>query len=204
MKLYYSRGACSFAVRILLHEMKIPAEFEKVDLKTKQTENGEDFLKVNLKGTVPVLLLDNGEILTENAVIHQYLAEKYANIQLLPSIGDFKRYRVLEGLNFVATDLHKGFGPIFNADVPDKLKDEIFKPKLLAKARILDEMLSKHQYLCGDTYTLGDGYLFTILRWYKGMKIDISALKYLSRYFDELAKRPAIVQSLKEEGLTAN
>lgn len=202
MKLYYSRGACSLAVRILLHEMGLPCEFEKVDLKTKKTETGQDFLEINPKGQVPTLVLDDEEVLTENALIHQYLADKYNNTQLLPAIGDFRRYRVLEAMNFVTTDLHKGFGPLFNSSLPDNIKDEFFKPKLIAKARLLDEHFGRHQYLYGDTYTLGDGYLFTILRWYYGMKVDISDLKNVQRYYKILAERPSIAQSLKEEGLS--
>src|SRR5688572_12009519 len=113
MKLYYSKGACSLAVRIILHEIGAACEFEAVDLATKKTETGMDFLKINPKGAVPTLILDDKAILTENAVIQQYLAEKYHATQLLPPLGDMKRYRVLEWLNFISTDLHKSCGPLF-------------------------------------------------------------------------------------------
>src|SRR5690349_3300917 len=108
MKLYYSKGACSLAVRIALHELGIPCEFEAVDLKAKKTEKGADFFKINPKGAVPTLVLDDHTVLTENAVIQQYLADKQKAFEVLPPVNDMKRYRALEWLNFVSTELHKG------------------------------------------------------------------------------------------------
>ena len=128
MKLFYARGACSLATRILLNEMGIPVDYEAVNLKTKKTETDSDYLALNPKGVVPALQLENGVVLTENAVIMQYLADHYQATNLLPALDDFNRYRVLEWVNFITTDLHKGFSPLFNPQVPEPLKLQVFIP----------------------------------------------------------------------------
>jgi glutathione S-transferase len=201
MKLYYSKGACSLAVRIVLHELNINAEFESVDLKTKKTEPGADYLKINPKGSVPALMLDNKEILTENAVIQQYLADTHKAHNLLPSIGDFKRYRVLEWLNYVTTEMHKGVGILFNPTLSQEAKDKTFIPLINHKLHYLDEHFANNQYLLGKQFTLPDAYLFVILNWLQFFSIDINQWPQLTRYFTELKNRPSIQQSLKEEGL---
>jgi len=201
MKLYYSKGACSLAVRIALHEIGISSEFEAVNLRTKQTETGEDFLKINPKGAVPTLLLDNQEVLTENAVIQQYLADHYQATKLLPPVGDLKRYRALEWLNFVTTELHKGCAPLFNPQLPAELKDSIFKPALKNKLNFVDQQLGHQKYLLGENFTLADGYLYVILFWLPNFKFELSEWGNLSRYFNELTARKAIQQALREEGL---
>lgn len=201
MKLYYSKGACSLAVRICLHEIGIPCEFESVDLKTKKTETDSNFLNINPKGSVPVLVLDNQEVLTENAAIQQYLADEYKAKEVLPFPDNFDRYRALEWLNYVATELHKGCSPLFNPKISDLIKEDIFKPNLRTKLDFVDHHLSKNKYLLHDRFTIADGYLFVILRWLAHFKINISDWKNLSRYFTALKQRPGIQQSLKEEGL---
>src|SRR5579864_6749967 len=160
MKLYYSKGACSLAVRIIIHELDLPCDYVAVNLKTKETENGEDFLKINPKGSVPTLVVDNKTIITENAVIQQYLADKMKATHLLPLISSLQRYRVLEWLNYVSTELHKGCGPLFNPEVPEECK-EIFRKILMKKFQSLDTHFKTHKYLLGDEFTLPDAYLFT-------------------------------------------
>src|SRR3990167_6389729 len=128
MKLYYTKGACSLVVRIIINELNINTEFESVNLSTKKTTTGRNFLEINPKGAVPTLEINPKEILTENAVILQYLADNAKATQLLPAIGDFNRYRVLEWLNYVATDLHKGIGILFNPAVTSELRDQLFMP----------------------------------------------------------------------------
>lgn len=199
MKLYYSRGACSLAVRIVIHELGLAAEFEAVNLKTKQTETGGDFLKVNPKGSVPVLAIDQKEVLTENLVIQQYLADSHQPNSLLPNLNDFSRYRVLEWLNFVSTELHKGFSPFFNPKVTEEMKNDIFLPVFKTKLNYVDQHLKQRKYLFGDIFTLPDAYLFVILLWLPQAKLDINQWQSLSRYFADLKKRPAIQQSLQEE-----
>lgn len=202
MKLYYAKGACSLAVRIVINEVGAVCEFESVDLKTKKTASGVDFLQINPKGAVPALEIKPNEVLTENSVIQQYLAEKYQATQLFPAASDFKHYRVLEWLNYVTTDLHKSFSPLFNAAVPANLKDEVFKPLLLKKLQWVETTLAKNKYLVGDAYTLPDGYLFVILTWFKNLDMSLAEFPHTERYFVELKKRPSIAKALEEEHLT--
>lgn len=201
MKLYYSKGACSLAVRIAIHEMNIPCQFESVDTKAKKTETGADYLAINPKGSVPALQLDNQEILTENAVIQQYLADTYKATQLLPPINDPKRYRVMEWLNFASTDLHKSCSPLFNPTVPETVKEEIFKPILKNKLNIVNQHLNKNKYLMGEQFTLPDGYVFVVLSWLPHFKFNLAEWPNLSRYFSEVKNRKSVQQALKEEGI---
>ncbi len=201
MKLYYTKGACSLAVRILLHELNINCEYESVS-HSKQTETGTDFLTINPKGAVPVLLLDNKTLLTENAVIQQYLADTYQAKNLLPPLGEFQRYRVLEWLNFISTDLHKGFGPLFNPNVPDDLKATVFIPALKKYFSFVDSQLIDKDFLIGNQFTIADGYLFVILMWTSHFPIPLQEFPQLQRYFNALKTRDSIVASLKEEDLS--
>ena len=200
MKLYYSKGACSLAVRINIHEMDLPCEFESVDLGAKKTEHGADYLKINPKGAVPALALD-GKVLTEGAVIQQYLAEKYKTVQLLPAVGDEKRYAVLEWLNVASTDLHKSFGPLFNPNVPAQVKEDVFIPLLKKKLDYLNQMLAKNKYVTGEQFTLPDAYIFTILRWTPKFDISLAQYSNIERYFNEIKQRKSVQTALKEEGL---
>ncbi|MBA3661811.1 MAG: glutathione transferase GstA [Gammaproteobacteria bacterium] len=201
MKLFYSKGACSLAVRIVINELGLPCEFEAVDLKTKRTESGQDYLAINSKGAVPALLLDSGELLTENSVIQQYLADTFNGSKLLPKVGELKRYRVLEWLNFVGSDLHKGVGVFFNHALPDDIKNKYFKPGVESKIDFVNQSLAHKKYLLGDEFTLPDAYLFVIIVWLKHFKFDLKSRPYLTQYFDELNKRPSVLQSLEEEGM---
>lgn len=201
MKLYYSKGACSLAIRILLHEIGIPSEFEAVDLKTKRTETNADFLALNPKGAVPTLITDKQEVLTENAVILCYLADEYKATELLPAPGNFRRYRVLEWLNYVATELHKGAGVLFNPKLPQDIKNEFFIPLLKNKLHFLEQRLNQNAYLMGNSCTLPDLYLFVILSWLKHFHINLADWKQTAQYFSKLQKRPSITQSLQEENL---
>lgn len=201
MKLYYSRGACSLAVRIVINEIGIPCEYESVDLKTKKTETGADFLGINPKGAVPTLMIDNSHMLTENLVIQQYLADKYHAYTLLPQLGEFRRYKVLEWLNYVSTELHKGFGPFFNPKIPQEIKEEVVLPMLRSKFQFINTQLDKTTFLVDTQFTLPDGYLFVVLTWAKHFKIDLSEYQNITRYIEMLTKREAIQKSLQEEGI---
>lgn len=203
MKLYYSKGACSLAVRIVIHEIGIPCDFEAVNLHTKLTENGADFLNINPKGAVPTLALDDGEVLTENAVIQQYLADTNKT-SLLPPQGDIQRYHALKWLNFVSTDLHKSFSPLFNPKLPEEVKEEIFKPLIKSKLSFVNQHLAQQRYLLGDQFTLADSYLFVILTWVPKVKLNIEDWPNLVRYFNEVKNRPAVQKALKEEDLNFN
>ena len=200
MKLYYTKGACSLVIRIVINEIGFDATFESVDLKTKRTASGEDFRTINPKGSVPTLQLDNGDTLTENAVILQYLADTAKATELLPALGDFKRYRVLEWLNYITTELHKSIGLLFNPTVTEDMKDKIVIPIIKAKLGYLDKHLSHHHFLLGDDFTLPDAYLFVMLRWSFYFKFDFKEWPHLASYFAELDKRESIVKSLNQEG----
>ncbi len=202
MKLFYAKGACSLASRIILNEIGIAPDFEAVDLQTKQTERGQNFLSVNPKGCVPTLRLENGEILTENAVIMQYLADHYEASNLLPPVGDWQRYRVLEWLNYVSTELHKGFAPIFNPDISQELKETIFIPKVMEKFQYIDRDLKGRAYLVGKHFTLPDAYLFTVLRWAIGKKLPVQPLQSLMDYAAQLRLRKSVSDAMIQEGLT--
>jgi glutathione S-transferase len=199
MKLYYSKGACSFVQRIIINELKLKCEFIAVDLKAHKTEKGEDYYQINPKGSVPLYVNDQGEALSENATILQYLAETYHNTQLLPPIGDFKRYRILEWLTFITTDLHKGVGALHNPSYPENIRNEILIPNIKKKMAYVELQLKNHPYIAGDHFTLPDAYLFLIIRWLILFKFNLQEWPNISRYFEELKKRPAIQISLEQE-----
>lgn len=199
MKLYYTKGACSLVVRIVINEIGLTAEFEAVNLRTKKTETGKDFLNINPKGSVPTLELNNGEVLTENAVILQYLADDSNATKLLPKVGDFKRYRVLEWINFISTELHKSIGPLFNPAMSEEMKNQILLPLIRTKLSYVDRHLQHHQYLLGDDFTLPDAYLFVMILWTSFFHIDLTEWKNLTRYFNTLNHRKSIQQSIKQE-----
>lgn len=201
MKLYFSPGACSLSVRILLHEMNLNAEYIEVDLKTKKTAQGEDFFKINIKGSVPALLTDNNELLTENVAIQQYLTTLNKSQQLLPSEADFSRFRVLEWLSYVSSDVHKAFGPLFDVRVPDDVKSNIFIPNLKNKLHYLESQMLNKSYLMGETFTLPDAYLFVVMRWLRKFKIDIKDWPNLDKYFALVKARESVKKALEEEGL---
>jgi glutathione S-transferase len=204
MKLYYTNGACSLATRIAIHEMGLSCEFESVDLREKKTEKGNDFFAINSKGSVPALQLNADTVLTEGAVILQYLADSHPESHLLPKVGDLARYRTLEWLNFIATDLHKGCSPFFNPNMPEDIKEKIFKPNLKKALKFLDQHLAKQYYLSDKTLSIADCYLFVILTWIPHLGIPLSEYPSLELYFDRLNERKAFQQALKEEGLVAS
>ena len=200
MKLYYSPGACSLSPHIALLEAGLPYDLVKVDLKAKKLENGDDYLKVNPKGQVPALGLDNGELMTEGPVIVQMIADKVAGKNLAPAIGTAERYRLQEWLNFITTELHKNFGPMFSPVLADDAK-AFFKDRVMAKFKYVDGALAGRDYLMGKQFTVADGYLFTMLSWADRMKFDLAALPNLLSYKARVAARPKVQEALNKEGL---
>ncbi|TMJ49297.1 MAG: glutathione transferase GstA [Alphaproteobacteria bacterium] len=200
MKLYYSPGACSLSPHIALLEAGLPYDLVKVDLRAKKLENGDDYLKVNPKGQVPALGLDNGEVMTEGPVIVQMIADQAAEKNLAPSSDSAERYRLQEWLNFVTTELHKNFSPLFNPAIPDEVK-AIFKDRIMGKVKYADEKLAGRDYLMGKQFTVADGYLYTMLRWADGHKMDLSGLNNLMAFKARVAARPKVQEALTKEGL---
>ena len=200
MKLYYSPGACSLSPHIALHEAGLQHELVKVDLRAKKLENGDDYLKVNPKGQVPALMLDNGELVTEGPVIVQMIADKAAAKNLAPAATSPERYKLQEWLAYINGELHKNIGPLFNPALSDDAKG-VFKDRALGKFRYVDGQLAGKDYLMGKQFTVADGYLFTMLSWADRMKFDLSGLSNLKAYQARVAARPAVQAALKMEGL---
>lgn len=202
MKLYYSKGACSLAIHIVLHEMNLPCEYIAVNLANKKTEQGDDFLMINPKGAVPSLVLKDGTVLTENVVIQQYLADTYQANTLLPPLGDLKRYLVLAWLNYATTDLHKSCSPFFNPNIPSELKEQVFKPIVASKLEFLNQHFANHAFAAGAQFSLADGYIFTVLRWMPHLGLALEAYPHVLRFFNTMKERPSVAKAMKEEGLT--
>jgi glutathione S-transferase len=200
MKLYYSPGACSLSPHIALLEAGLPYDLVKVDLKAKKLENGDDYLKVNPKGQVPALGLDNGDLVTEGPVIVQMIADKASDKNLAPTRDSAERYKLQEWLNFITTELHKNFGPMFSPVLADEAK-AFFKDRVMGKFKYVDGALTDHDYLMGKQFTVADGYLFTMLSWADRMKFDLSALPNLVAYKARVGARPKVQEALTKEGL---
>ncbi|RJX30262.1 MAG: glutathione transferase GstA [Oxalobacter sp.] len=200
MKLYYFPGACSLAPHIVLRETGITHEIERVDLTNKVTETDADFLGINPKGFVPALQLNNGQILTEAQVLVQYIADQTPDKHLVPLAGSLARYRVMEWLGYIASDLQKGFAPLFNPDTTDVTRTTV----QLNLARQFDYVASHLEtaaYLVGDRYTVADAYLFTVLNWADYVDIDLAEWPELVAYQQRIAHRPAVQAAMMAEGL---
>jgi len=200
MKLYYAPAACSQAPHIVAREAGLEIELAKVNFPDKVTDDGEKLTDVNPKGAVPALRLDDGEMLTENAVILQYLADLAPNSELAIPASGIERYRLLEWLNFIATELHKGFGPLWNPATPDSFK-EATREALGKKFDYLQEKIGDGPYILGDRFSILDAYAFAVLNWTKIHSIDIARWPGLSRYLARIAERPAVRETLRAEGL---
>jgi len=201
MKLYFSPGACSLSPHIVLSEAGIAADLEQVDLKTKKTKNGADFTAVNPKGQVPTLVLDSGQTLTEGPAIVQYLADQKPQSGLAPQAGTFERYRLQEWLNYITSEVHKSFGPLFNSATPEDYKP-IAREALASRFAYLDSHLAKGgPYLTGAQFTVADAYLYVMTLWTKFVKMDLNQWPALKAYSDRVAARPKVHEALKEEGL---
>jgi glutathione S-transferase len=201
MKLYYAPSTCSLNPHIVLREAGIPFELDRVKFGSpKRTSTGVDFATINPKGSVPALQLDDGEVLTEGAVIVQYLADQRPASNLAPPAGTMERYRLQEWLNYIASELHKGFAPLFNRAATEEAKDVIRK-SLTPKFELLARHLAAHPYLMGETFTVADSYLFTILNWKGFVGIDLSPWPVLVAYFETISKRPSVRAAMEAEGL---
>jgi len=200
MKLYYSAGACSLAPHIALQEAGLAFEAIAAPTKTHKLTDGTDYYTINPLGYVPLLVLDDGRQLRESPAILQYIADQVPAKQLAPANGTFERYKLQEWLNFIGTELHKGFAPLFTPGMPDEAKT-IAKTRLSSRLQWVDGELAKSPYLMGDTFTVADGYLFTVAGWSKYVGVDISSLANLGAYMARVGARPAVQSALRAEGL---
>ncbi len=199
MKLYYAPGACSLAPHIALTEMGLAHATARVDLRTHKLEDGSDYYAINPKGYVPLLELDDGARLSEVAVILQYIADRKPGT-LAPGFGGMDRYRVMEWLNFIATELHKQFAPLWYPTTPDATR-EALRARLAARFDYLAPTLAAQPYLTGSAFTIADAYLFTILNWSAVLKVDLAPWPALTQYLARVSSRPAVRATLIAEGL---
>lgn len=207
MNLYFSPGACSFAPHVLMNELGLPHTLVKVDTKTKKTAGGEDFLAINPKGYVPVVKLDDGKVMTEGVAIMQYLADQKPESGLAPKLGTMERYDLMEMMNFLTSELHKGFTPLFNADKmvanPEGVKQlrESVTTTLGKRIGFLADILSKRKYLMGDEMTIADIYALTILRWSGYVGLSLAPWPAITAFIGRMQERPSVQAAIKAEGL---
>ena len=200
MKLYFSPGACSMSPHIVLLEAGLPFTTEKVDLRSKLTAGGADFTAINPKGYVPALQTDEGMLLTEGPAIVQYLADLVPEKQLAPPAGTAARYQLMASLNFVGTELHKHFTPLFRPDASEEVKNYA-RANLTYRYAQVEHMLEGQDYLVGGNFTVADAYLFTVTSWASYIQFDLSAFPRVLAFQKRVAARPAVQQMLSDEGL---
>jgi glutathione S-transferase len=200
MQLYFSPGACSLASHISLREAGLPFDLKRADMKTKKLDDGSDYYAVNSKGSVPALRLDNGQVLTEGPVILQFLADQKPEAGLAPKSGTLERYRLQEWLNFITSEVHKSFSPLFNPAADAKVK-EYTTQNLEKKFDWLNKQLAGKQYLTGDTFTIADAYLFVVINWTNFVGIDLGRWPALKDFHGRVAARPMVQEALAAEGL---
>ncbi|HQR20521.1 MAG TPA: glutathione transferase GstA [Burkholderiaceae bacterium] len=200
MKLYYSPGACSLSPHIVAREAGLPVTLVKVDLKGKKTDTGDDYHALSGKGYVPLLELDDGTRLTEGPAIVQYLADRAPACKLAPANGTIDRYRLQEWLNFITSELHKQFSPLFDPTMPEEAKAK-FRAKITGRLDWIVGQIGNHPYLMGQDFTVADAYLFTVLNWAQYTGIDLARWPLLVAYVARVAARPQVQAALTEEGL---
>ncbi|OGB22422.1 MAG: glutathione transferase GstA [Burkholderiales bacterium RIFCSPLOWO2_02_FULL_57_36] len=200
MKLYYSPGACSMAPHIVAREAGIAVDLVRVDIPNKKTEDGADFWKINAKGYVPALQLDDGTVLTEVGVICQYLADQKPESGLVPGFGTMERYEQMSALNFAATEIHKQIGALFNPKMTPEMK-EVQLGTIERRFNVLEQLLQDKQYVTGSGFTAADAYLFTVLNWANVHKIDLGKWPNMKAYMARVGDRPKVRETLKAEGL---
>jgi glutathione S-transferase len=200
MKLYFSPGACSLSPHIALREAGLPFELEQVDVRAKRTKSGGDFLKVNPKGQVPTFVLDDGDVLTEGPVIVQYIADQKPEAKLAPVAGTRERYHLQEWLNFLTSEIHKSFSPLFRPTTPDDYKS-IAKTNLADRFGYLDRHFATKSHLLGEQFTVADGYAFTLLNWAPRVGIDLTPWANVQAFQKRVGGRPKVQEALKTEGL---
>ena len=201
MKLYYLTGACSLASAIALREAGLKFEFVKVDRKTKKAADGLDYNEVNPKGYVPALTLDNGETLTENVAVLQYIADRNPAAKLAPPAGTLERYRLIEWLGYINSELHKNYSPLFRADAADVVK-EYARTNLYKRLDYADKALGSNSYLMGEQFTIADAYLYVVLGWSAHVNVDLGRWPQLKRLHERVGARPHTIEALKSEGLS--
>ena len=198
MKLYFFPHACSLAPHIVLRELALPFELVRVDNRAKTTANGEDFLQINPKGYVAALQLNNGQVLTEASAILQYLADQKPEASLAPANGSWERVRLQEWLNFIASEIHGGLAIFFNGAIQGDVR-AMFLATLHKRFAILVQTLERQDYLLESGYSVGDAYLFVVLRWAAFHDIDLREWPALDAFQQRISERPAVITALTTE-----
>jgi glutathione S-transferase len=201
MKLYYSPGACSLSPHIVLREAGLDFDLALASTKTKKLADGSDFNLINPKSQVPVLELNDGQRLTEGPAIVQYIADQAPASKLAPPAGTIERYRVMEWLNFITSELHKSYSPLFNPAMPEEGK-AVYRARLGDRLKWVDSQLEGKDYLTGAQFTVADAYLFVVTNWSKVVGVDMESLKNLNAFRARVATRPAVKAAMEAEGLT--
>jgi glutathione S-transferase len=201
LKLYFSPGACSLSPHIIAREAQLDITLDKVDFATKKTSSGKDFLAINPKGYVPALELDNGQVLTENPAIALYLADQKPASKLAPASGSFERYKVLETLSYINSEIHKSYSPLFNPKVTPELRQDRID-YLNKRYPIVEKLLGEHPYLFGEHFSVADAYLFVVTRWAGFLKVDLSKFKALAAFQERVSERPAVKAAIEAENGT--
>jgi glutathione S-transferase len=200
MKLYLSPGACSLAADIALREAGIQFETVKVDLRTKKVAGGADYSAINPKGYVPALLMDDGELLTENVAVLQYIADRNPAAKLAPPAGTLERYRLQEWLSFINSEIHKSFSPLFSPEAKEDTK-QYARNYLSKRLDYLHGALGSRRFLMGEQFTVADAYLFTVLGWGARVHVDLAQWPGLKSYHERIAARPHVIEAMSAEGL---
>jgi glutathione S-transferase len=200
VKLYYSPGACSLSAHIVAREAGIPVDLVKVDLKARKLDDGADYARINGKGYVPALALDDGTLLTEGPAIVQYLADRKPDTGLAPANGTIERYRLQEWLNFLTSEIHKSFSPLFNPAAAEGWK-QAARDNITRRFDWIAERLGPNAYLTGERFTVADAYLFTLLNWCQWTGVDLARWPALKDYHARVAARPKVQEALRAEGL---
>jgi glutathione S-transferase len=201
MQLYFAPGACSLASHITAREAGLSLDLKRADTKTKKLEDGSDYFAINPKGAVPALKLDNGQVLTEGVAIMQYLADQKPESNLAPKNGTLERYRVQEWLNYITSEVHKCFSPLWTPSNDQAVKDYALT-NLKKKFDWVEKQLTGKQYLTGDSFTIADAYLFTVVNWVNPLGIDLTPWPQLQAFQARVAARPKVQEALAAEGLT--
>jgi len=200
MKLYYFPGACSQASDISLREAGMKFDLVKIDRHSKKTADGRDFNEINPKGYVPALELDDGQVLTENVAVLQYIADRAPASKLAPAAGTMERYRLMEWLSYINSEVHKNFSPLFYDDTPAATRQSAVK-NLTLRIGYIERAIAGKTFLMGEQFTVADAYLFVVLGWARHVKLDMTPWPTLKAYLERIRARPHVVESLKAEGL---
>ena len=198
MKLYYSPGACSLSPHIVLRETGLPHDLVRVDLRAKKTADGADYRAINPSGSVPALQLDNGEILTEGPAIVQYLGDLAPQSDIVPKAGTMARVRLQEALNFISTELHKSYSPLFGPTTPEDYKP-VARENLVSRYGVVDKKLAGKSYLLGETFTAADAYLFVVTRWSFPLKLDLRQFENVQAFMERVGARPKVKEAIAAE-----